>query len=73
VRNVPLVGQCSALMMEAIIRHKKIPLDSMHVIGFSLGAQVAGELGKRMTSGQFERITGDYSIFFIILSKVTTV
>lgn len=57
--NVPLVGQCFAQVVDEVIRVKGIPLESFHVVGFSLGAHVAGATANGLKSGKFERITGN--------------
>lgn len=58
VINVPLIGKCSAQLVEALVTKRGIPLENFHVLGFSLGAQVAGAVGSHMEIGQLERITG---------------
>jgi len=35
-----------------------LPLHSLHVVGFSLGAEIAGLAGKMITTGKLSRITG---------------
>lgn len=57
-------------------------MDSVHMIGFSLGAHVAGFAGKRARRGTVKRITGYYTqlliplcfslilIFFLYIKKV---
>ncbi|CAF2179443.1 unnamed protein product [Rotaria magnacalcarata] len=41
----------------------------IHITGHSLGAHMAGMIGKHITSGQLDRITGVYNII-ITISKI---
>lgn len=63
VMNVPVIGRCCAQLVEVLVTKRGIPLENFHVLGFSLGAQVAGAIGNFMEIGQLERITGLISIF----------
>lgn len=56
--NVPLVGNCTAQMIDALVEYGLFTLQELHVIGFSLGAQVTGQIGLFLKSGQLERISG---------------
>ncbi|CAG2067656.1 unnamed protein product [Timema podura] len=56
--NVDLVGNCSAQLLDALVKKGKISLEDIHIIGFSLGGQVAGQIGNYIKSGQLPRITG---------------
>nr|CAD7394098.1 unnamed protein product [Timema cristinae] len=57
--NVDLVGNCSAQLLDALVVEGKIRREDIHVIGFSLGGQVAGQIANYITSGQLPRITDD--------------
>lgn len=58
VHNVPLVGKCTASLLKALFEVRKdIKLKQLHVIGFSLGAQVVGHVGRLMNT-TIKRITG---------------
>ena len=56
--NVPLVGNCTAQMIDALVEHNVFKLEELHVIGFSLGGQVSGQVGRFVKSGKLTRITG---------------
>ncbi|XP_050428474.1 pancreatic triacylglycerol lipase-like isoform X2 [Adelges cooleyi] len=58
VHNVPLVGKCTAAFIKHLFRVRTdLDFKDLHVVGFSLGAQVAGHIG-RLTNGTIQRITG---------------
>lgn len=57
--NVPLIGMCVAQMIDYLVEERNIPLDNFHIVGFSLGAQVSGELSNWLKSGRLPRITGN--------------
>jgi len=42
-------------------------LRDLHVVGFSLGAQVAGHVGRLMNS-TIQRITGMYELYYFLFS-----
>jgi pimeloyl-ACP methyl ester carboxylesterase len=46
VGNLPTVANCSAQFLDFIIDNELFDIDSIHVIGFSLGAQASFELNK---------------------------
>ncbi|XP_059172419.1 pancreatic lipase-related protein 2-like [Physella acuta] len=56
VLNIPVVGK---MMMQQISRMKELGLhlDDLHLIGHSLGAHLAGDIGRRF-NGSVGRITG---------------
>ncbi|XP_026464220.1 endothelial lipase-like [Ctenocephalides felis] len=58
VVNLETVGHCIADVLEAGIAAGKIELSQLHIIGFSLGAHVAGFIQKYMKSGKLPRVTG---------------
>lgn len=58
VHNVPLVGKCTKMLLLRLFRLRPdLYLHDLHVVGFSLGAQVAGHVGRLMNS-TIQRITG---------------
>ncbi|XP_050535300.1 pancreatic triacylglycerol lipase-like isoform X2 [Daktulosphaira vitifoliae] len=58
VHNVPLVGKCTTLFLKDLFRYRSdLNINDLHVVGFSLGAQVAGHIG-RLTNSSLQRITG---------------
>ncbi|KAL4149292.1 hypothetical protein QTP88_003272 [Uroleucon formosanum] len=58
VHNVPLVGKCTKMLLLRLFRLRPdLYLRDLHVVGFSLGAQVAGHVGRLMNS-TIQRITG---------------
>lgn len=56
--NIRLVAECTAQMLDHIVKSKGIPLAKVHIIGFSLGAHVAGMVSNHLKSGKLPRITG---------------
>uniref|UniRef100_A0A1B6C008 Lipase domain-containing protein n=1 Tax=Clastoptera arizonana TaxID=38151 RepID=A0A1B6C008_9HEMI len=57
--NVKDVGICASQLLELVYANNPaVTLDNTHVIGFSLGAHVAGVLGSSLTSGKLPRLTG---------------
>lgn len=50
VRNAKIVGPYLARTMSWLDAQKAAPLSKIHVIGFSLGAEVAGFMGKALAS-----------------------
>ena len=62
VRNVPYAGKEVAEMISFLIENSKIKYDNIHLIGFSLGAHVAGFTGKHH-KGAIPRITGNMFVF----------
>lgn len=59
--NVELAGTCTAQLVDTLVLTRGIKLRKIHVIGFSLGAQVAGQLARFLTVGKLRRITGGLS------------
>lgn len=49
VKNARVVGPYLAHMMSWLDAQKAVPLSKIHVIGFSLGAEAAGFMGKALT------------------------
>lgn len=56
--NTRYVGKATALLVDFLVR-QGASLDSMHLLGFSLGAHAAGWAGSSLTTGQLARITGN--------------
>lgn len=54
------VGKFMAKFVDWLVLEAEVSLDSMHLIGLSLGAQVAGTIGEHVTSGSIGRITGTH-------------
>lgn len=60
VLNLPAVGKCAAQFAGRVIELSEAddPEDAMHVIGFSLGGQLAGQLAEHLQPVKLPRITG---------------
>lgn len=60
VYNLPTVGKCAALFVSKVMELSKVgdQDDLMHVIGFSLGGQLAGMIAEHLKPMQLPRITG---------------
>ncbi|CAL8104006.1 unnamed protein product [Orchesella dallaii] len=56
VQNTPLVSQASADLIEFLIAQQVVKREDIHPIGFSLGGQVVGQIGSRV-SEKLSRIT----------------
>ncbi|KAI4455784.1 lipase [Holotrichia oblita] len=56
-RNTRVVGEYSAKFIDYLVS-KGLHLPSLHLIGLSLGAQMAGVTGQNVKSGRISRITG---------------
>ncbi|XP_055712257.1 phospholipase A1-like isoform X2 [Phlebotomus papatasi] len=57
VRNLQVVANCTAQMIDYLVDDEIVPLDAFHAIGFSLGAHVVGMIGNYLTSGKLRRVT----------------
>ncbi|XP_025200902.1 pancreatic triacylglycerol lipase-like isoform X2 [Melanaphis sacchari] len=58
VYNVPLVSKCTTMLLKQLFKLRKdLSFDNLHLVGFSLGAQVASQIGRQM-NGTIQRITG---------------
>ena len=68
--NTRLVGKQLAILVEAINRHYKTNINGKtHLIGFSLGAHVAGFAGDHLKN--VSRITGNKSkVYHLALDKI---
>lgn len=58
VKNAPIVANCTAQFLDTLMKRKKFKIDDVHIIGFSLGAQIAGMISNYLESGKLPRITG---------------
>ncbi|XP_032670705.1 pancreatic lipase-related protein 2 isoform X2 [Odontomachus brunneus] len=58
VKNAKVVGSYLAYMMSWLDAQEAVPLSKIHVIGFSLGAEAAGFMGKALAPRKIGRITG---------------
>lgn len=58
VKNVPVIAKCTAQLIEALMQRGYFELRDLHVIGFSLGAQIAGQIYEYLHSGKPGRVTG---------------
>ncbi|GJQ69471.1 hypothetical protein Trydic_g6578 [Trypoxylus dichotomus] len=56
-RNTRVVGEYSAKFIDFLVT-RGLHLPSLHLIGLSLGAQMAGVTGQNVRSGRISRITG---------------
>lgn len=57
-KSVSKVGEMIGRLLDQLIL-SGVSLTSIHIIGFSLGAHVAGFAGKNVKLGVIRRITGD--------------
>ncbi|XP_069682919.1 pancreatic lipase-related protein 3-like isoform X2 [Periplaneta americana] len=57
-RNLPVIANCTAQLIDFLVNELNVPLQDIHVIGFSLGAHVAGQTADFITVGKLKRITG---------------
>ncbi|XP_016929980.3 pancreatic triacylglycerol lipase [Drosophila suzukii] len=57
VQNLPLVSQCLAQLINNLVDRAIVPNDQIHLIGFSLGGQVAGQTANYLKR-KLKRITG---------------
>ena len=57
-RNAVLTGELTAQLVEFLVAEAGARLQDVHIIGHSLGAQVAGFAGNSTITGKVARITG---------------
>lgn len=57
VENLPLVSKCLAHLINTMVERGVVQNDDIHMIGFSLGAQVAGQTANYLKR-KLQRITG---------------
>lgn len=60
VRNAPIMGKCLA---ELVKKLRRLGAEDLHVIGFSLGAHVAGFAANELKPYMLPRITGKPRVF----------
>lgn len=60
VYNLPSVGKCTALMVRKIMELSEVEDDEdlMHLVAFSLGAHLAGQIAEHLKPTVLPRITG---------------
>lgn len=60
VYNLPSVGTCAAIFVRKIMELSELedPREAMHLIGFSLGGQLAGQIAENLKPIKLPRITG---------------
>lgn len=58
VQNAVVVANCTAQLIDVLVANLSINMDQIHIIGFSLGAHVAGMTAMFLKSGKIARITG---------------
>lgn len=56
VKNAKIIGSYLAHMMSWLEAQKAVPLSKIHVIGFSLGAEAAGFLGKALAPRKVSKV-----------------
>lgn len=61
---------CIAQLLDTLIENDVVPLSDIHVIGFSLGAQVAGQIGLFLKSGKLPRLTGEFDIYIYLQAVI---
>ncbi|XP_046602698.1 inactive pancreatic lipase-related protein 1 isoform X2 [Neodiprion lecontei] len=71
VRNTRIVGPHVAGMVRWLEAQGAVPASRVHVIGFSLGAEVAGFMGKSLIPQQVGRITGLDAAFPLYMNTGT--
>ena len=58
--SVPIAGEFTGAFIDNLVDFGA-PLDSFHVIGFSLGAHVAAAAVNKTTKGKISRVTGKFT------------
>ncbi|CAD7080179.1 unnamed protein product [Hermetia illucens] len=58
VENAKYIGKCIAQIVDNLVAPGFVDMDDIHVIGFSLGAQVAGIIANHLKTGKLKWITG---------------
>ncbi|XP_043647052.1 pancreatic triacylglycerol lipase-like [Drosophila teissieri] len=73
LQNLPLVSRCLAQLINNLVDRAIVPNDQIHLIGFSLGGQVAGQTANYVKR-KLKRITGlDPAMPFFILVKYSEI
>lgn len=61
VGNLNYVGACAAQLMNTILNVSTVPEEkTFHIIGFSVGAHVAGYIANHLKPHKLSRITGTF-------------
>ncbi len=68
VINTRTVGNYLSKFLNFIVSNG-VPIKSIHLIGFSLGAEIAGFTGKDNSFGKLPRITGKFLFIFRVYEK----
>jgi hypothetical protein len=76
VQNARITGEHVAELIDFLVAKGGAKLEDFHIIGGSLGAQVAGFTGQNIKTGKVARITGlfcsvEYSVGLGPLSSVS--
>lgn len=71
VYNLQFVGKCAALFIAEVMRLSDVK-ELMHVIGFSLGGQLASYVAKHLKPVVLPRITGKQMSIFLFEFKSCT-
>lgn len=59
VENVELVAKCAAQLLDSLFETRvEVDISQTHIIGFSLGAHVAGLTAANLKTGKVPRLTG---------------
>jgi hypothetical protein len=64
--HFPLVARTLAKMLDRLVNVGAIKLETLHLLGFSLGAHVCGAAARHMTTGRVPRITGTINLLKFI-------
>lgn len=68
VLNLPSVGKCTALFVRKIMELSEVQdhKNLMHVVGFSLGGQLAGQVAEHLKPVKLPRITGSLVVSTLV-------
>lgn len=69
VSGVHGLGRHVARVVDWLVTDAGVSLDSVHVMGYSLGAHIAGAVGEHVSVGQMGRITGEFSDTPVAISE----
>lgn len=58
-KNTTVVAGHVASMLDTLVQRHGVLLKDVQIVGFSLGAQVAGLVANTIKSGRISRITGE--------------
>jgi dienelactone hydrolase len=61
VANAQLTSDLTAELIDFLVDNEFAKIEDFHIIGFSLGGQVVGQIGKKV-SHRLQRITGNYPL-----------